>query len=199
MFTLKKVLFISVAMILGGAFAKAETAAETKEEKKVDKSENKASLAPWVEVENKVTELNSKIKSKQRNILQLIEDKNKMPGSSPELKKLVKELVKEHKELQGLVEEYHQKVGLLKYRFPERNARTERIYKRVEIKSLDEMEQTLGVDGKLNRNLKRMRSQFQEKGGAEMADLLPVSREPASVQKGTEPSIEEADPIIMQK
>lgn len=207
MSTLKNLLLISVIFLSGPVIAndgaQAEPQHEAKEEKSEEhgkeKAESKTALAPWVEVENKVTELNSKIKSKQRSIQELIESKNKLPGNSPHLKELVKDLVKEHKELQGLVEEYHKKVALLKYRFPERNAQTDRSYKRLEVKSLDEMEQALGVDGKLNRNLKRMRGQFRLQGVVEVGVVAPSAREPASVKKEREPSIEEADAILLQK
>lgn len=157
------------------------------------------SKAPWVEIETKITELNAKIKSKQESILKLIEEKNHLPNNSPQLTATVKEIVKEHKELTGLVEEYEKKLTLLKYRFPERNAKARKPYERIEVKSIDEMEQSLGIDGKLNRNLRRMRSQFKSKEKIVVAPEEKTKEAPPSPPAKSAPSIEEADSIIIQK
>jgi hypothetical protein len=185
----------------GGHESKEEGHGEAKEggHEGGGKEEGKSSQSPWLEIENKITELNSKIKSKEANILHLIEEKNHLPNNSPELKHVVKEIVTEHKEMRSLAEEYEKQVTLLKYRFPERNAKTNRSYDRIEIKSVEEMEHAMGIDGKLNRNLKRMRSQFksEEKDGAVAAE--PAPSKPASKKPKSEPSIEEADAIIIHK
>ncbi|MEZ0392251.1 MAG: hypothetical protein ACAH59_08555 [Pseudobdellovibrionaceae bacterium] len=167
-------------------------------------AEAKAPALPgWLSIENKIQELYSKINSKKSNITKLLEDKNKLSNNTAELKNTVKEIVKEHKELRALAEDYQKNIAILRYRFPERNADKDRKYQRVEIKSIDEMEQAMSVDGKLNRNLKRMRSQYkmeEKEKTAALATEKPAhdkSRTPSSEPKGK--SIEEAETIILQK
>jgi hypothetical protein len=167
------------------------------------KEEPKSTLAPWVPIENKIQELHSKIKSKESNISKLIEEKNHMENNSPHLKSTVKEIVKEHKEMERLIDEYQKNVSLLKYRFPERNAKSGRTYERFEVQSIEEMEKAVGIDGKLNRNLKRMRSQYKsEEKSADPRKPASVVAEPTSHQPKAdkkEKSIEDAGSIILQK
>ena len=119
-----------------------------------------------------------------------------MTDNSPHLKQTVKDIVREHKELRKLVEDYDKNLRLLKYRFPERNAKHLRSYDRFEVKSIDDMEKALGIDGKLSRNMKKVRSLYNP-------EEKPAVREPASVAPvkapKKEPSIEEAHSIILQK
>lgn len=161
--------------------------------------EAKTTLAPWVEIENKITELDAKIKAKNSNIQHLIEEKNHIDNNSPALQSTVKEIVKEHREMRELVEEYDKNVAMLKYRFPERNAKAGRTYDRIEVKSVEDMEKAVGVDGKLNRNLRKMRSQFKSE---EKSTVAHEEHKPAPASKKVEPkepSIEEAHAIILQK
>lgn len=153
-------------------------------------------LTPWVEVEAKIQELAAKVKTKQTNLSLLFEEKNKLVNNSPELKAKVQEIVKEHAEMRKLAEEHQKQVSLLKYRFPERNAKAGRKYDRFEIKSVDDMEQAMGVDGKLSRNIRKVRSQYQtQKSKAEggHAEVTPTTL------KKLEGSIEDSGSIILQK
>lgn len=167
-----------------------------KEAAKEGGGEVKTSLAPWVEIENKIQELYSKIKSKESAVLHLLEEKDHLADNSPQLKHTVREIVKEHKELRRLVEDYQKNISILKYRFPERNAKQTRTYDRVEVKTIDEMEKALGIDGKLSRNMKKMRSQYKP-------EEKPVAHQPSTVipepAPKKDPSIEEAHSIILQK
>lgn len=178
--------------------AKEEAAGKAEAEKGKDaKAEEPTTLSPWLETENKVMELNSKIKSKETNLVKLIEQKKALPANSPQIKALMKDIVKEHKELLSLISEYDKKVTLLKYRFPERNSKTKKTYERIEAKSIEDLEQSVGIDGKLNRNLKRMRGQFKpNEQSAEAAPTAPVA---PLIPVKKEKSIEDEGSIIIQK
>ncbi len=160
--------------------------------------EPKVTLAPWVEVENKIQELYSKIKSKESTVTHLLEEKDHLPNNSPQLQHAVKEIVSEHKELRRLIEEYQKQVSILKYRFPERNAKQVRNYERFEVKSIDEMEQALGIDGKLSRNMKKMRRQYKPNEPEPEHHREPASAHQVKAPKKQQ-SIEEAGSIILQK
>jgi hypothetical protein len=160
-------------------------------------AEPKTTMAPWLEVENKIQEYYSKIKSKESIVKELLEEKDHLPNNSPQLQHVVKQVVVEHKEMRRLIEEYQKQVSILKYRFPERNAKNARSYERFEVKSIDEMEAAIGIDGKLTRNMKKLRRQYKPE------EVQVESRQPATATQvkapKKEPSIEEAGSIILQK
>ncbi len=175
-----------------------EAAPAEKSEGESGKTEEKSSLSPWMPIENKIIELEGKIKSKRENITSLIQHKNSLPPNSPELKGLIKEIVKQHKEFREMTEELEKKLTILKYRYPERNSKRKQVYQRVEVKSVEDMEEVLGVDGKLNRNMKRMRSHFKpEEKQAAAPESAKQQEAVAPVNK--EPSIEEAGSILIKK
>jgi len=209
--------FIFCIMTTGGLCASAEDHGGGHEEKPAEghgeakaeaSGEHKAAAengsgivaAPWVAIEGKIQEYAARIKSKQEGILELIEEKNHLPSSSPQVREVLRQMTTEHNELKGLVDEYQKNVNLLRYRFPERNTKTKRKYDRIEVRSLDEMEQAIGVDGKLNRNLKKMRSQYGS--GQSSGETEPSSSEetkPHSPPPEKDKSIEDADSILIRK
>ncbi len=169
----------------GGAEAKAE---------KVEKG----NPTPWLEIESKIQELSGKIKSKQTNISHLFEEKNHLSNKSPQVKEIIQEIVKEHNEMRTLIEQYDKQINMLKYRFPERNAKSARKYDRIEIKSVDEMEQAIGVDSKLSRNIRKMRSQYKGET-IQTTEVHQGKVTPTTHIKRTEKSIEDSGSIILQK
>jgi hypothetical protein len=106
-------------------------------------------------------------------------------------------MVADHKEMQKLIEEYDKQMTIFKFRFPERGLKEERLYSPHENKSLDQMEQELGLDGKLNRNMKKMRSQYSSpEKTPQTTDEKPTEKKPEEpVQK----SIDESGSIILKK
>lgn len=178
--------------------------ANDKEEKKEEAGAEKAkaappaTLPPWIAIEAKIQELSSKIKSKEESLQKLLEEKNHMPENSPHVKETLKLILKEHAELKNLADDYKKNISMLNYRYPERNAKTGRSYDRIEVKSINEMEQAMGVDGKLNRNIKKMRTQY---GTGSEKDNHPDSHaKPASKAKNKQsPSIDEEGAIIINK
>jgi hypothetical protein len=201
MISIPVVIFVSTSAFAneggGGHEVPAEEHGGEKAEGGGSHGEPKTVMAPWVEVENKIQELYSKIKSKESIVKELLEEKDHLPNNSPQLQHAVKQVVVEHKELRRLVEEYQKQVSILKYRFPERNAKQVRSYERFEVKTIDEMEAALGIDGKLTRNMKKMRRQYKPD------EVHPETREPASAPHVKAPpkeqSIEEANSVILQK
>jgi hypothetical protein len=155
--------------------------------------------APWLDTELRVQDLYARIKSKKATIGKMLEEKNQLKNESTELKALISAIVKEHKDLRQMTEEYRKNLSILQYRFPERNAKVDRKYDRIEIKSIEEMELAVGIDGKLNRNLSRMRSQFKIESKAETTkenEKIFEDKKPAPTNGE---SIEEAGSIIINK
>lgn len=187
------------------AFANEHEAPAASEEKKEEggghgggKAEVVTPVSPWVEAENKVQELSSRIASKRSQIENLIAEKQHVDENSPQVKVIVTSLLKEHKELSGLVEDYEKNLNLLKYRFPERSAKTNRLYQKIEMQSLDEIENEMGIDGKLSRNLQRMRQHYGTQAPSKARVPSSVNQKKES-QKLPEGSIENPAPIIIKK
>lgn len=157
-----------------------------------------ATLPPWIAIEAKIQELSSRIKSKEESMRKLLEEKNHLSENSPHVKETLKQILKEHGELKSMAEEYQKNVSMLNYRFPERNAKSGRSYDRIEVKSVSEMEQAMGMDGKLNRNLQKMRTQY----GSAPKQVSKEPKAPAPVKKTVSPaapSIEDEGAIIINK
>lgn len=125
-----------------------------------DVKSEKPQLPAWADLGNKIAGISAKIKAKQAVIDKLISDKKALPPNSPQVKDLADQLVKEHKELVKLNEDFEKQKSILRYRYPERGLMIERQYKRENIQTIEQLENQQGVDGKLNRSLLRMRSQY---------------------------------------
>lgn len=132
-----------------------------------------AALPEWVQLQARVATLKAKLAAKEKVVSDLIlaKDKEKDAAQSREI---VKNIAKEHRELKTMAEEYEQQLSLLKYRFPEKGMLSERSYKRHEVRSLEEMENEVGLSGNLEKTIRMMRQQYQP-NGTESSDRAPAS------------------------
>lgn len=151
----------SVFLVLAVAlFATAPVVAnEGGGEKKEEKQETKSTPPEWVEIQARLATLKAKISSKEKIVKEMIAAKQteKDPKKSVEI---VETLKREHRELRIATEEYEKERNLLRYRFPEKGLKEQQRYKRVEVRSIDEMETAMSLDGRLNRALGKVRRQY---------------------------------------
>jgi Tfp pilus assembly protein PilV len=195
-----KNLFIVVTIIC--AISVTSYASGSHEEKKEEPGEmptGDIKKAPWMELESRVQDLQARIKSKRATIEQMLEEKNHLKNGSPELKALIENVVREHKEMRQMSEDYRKNLSLLQYRFPERNAKADRKYDRLEVKSLDEMEQAVGIDAKINRNLGRMRSQYKMQKADDSEKGIEAKSDTVKSPNKKSESIEEAGSILIHQ
>lgn len=164
---------------------------------KAKEGASEADTMPWLAIEAKIQELAAKIESKKESINKMLEEKEKLKDNSPELKDKIKDIISEHKALEKMADDYSSQINLLKYRYPERHAKRDRKYDRIDIKSVEDMEQALGIDGKLNRNMVRMRTTYDVPAPVKEKPATSSTPQKKSVPKGD--TIEEQLPIIMQK
>ena len=163
-------------------------------------SKGNIQLTPLMEAETKVSEFAAKIRSKQAFLQRMIEEKDKLKENSPEVKVKLNDILKEYAELQRLNEEYEKQLNILKYRFPERNAKTAKKYDRFEVKSIIEMEQALGIDGKLSRNMQKMRAQYKSAPATTTAGASGHRlNSTTTTLNPPEGSIEESGSVLIQK
>jgi uncharacterized phage infection (PIP) family protein YhgE len=145
MFLIRLVLILLVSSVARLAFAEETTTAPN--------------TKPWVELEARVTELQGKIKAKEDELKKLIEAKKFLPDGSKELAEMGKSIQAEHKALSGLIEEYDRARNQLRFRFPERMA-DESKFNKMQLQTVPQIEESMGIESKMNRNLEKMRRQY---------------------------------------
>lgn len=151
----------------------------------------KKQLSEAAELQTRVQALQAKVKSKEENIKKLIEEKSHSTDAA-KIKAIIQEMVKEHREMGKMIEEYEQNRSLLRYRYPEKGYKGIRTYERMEVKPLEKMESQISVEAKLKRNMKTLQSQFGssvEKNGKKKkspegsGNSAPTLTEPIVIQK----------------
>lgn len=135
----------------GGEAKEGEGKAEGKSEPKRDS---------FGEVQGRVSTLQAKIKASEETIRKLIEEKQHTTNAEA-VSEIIKNMVNEHKTLQKNIEDYDQARSYLQYRFPEKGLKGERQYERIELKSLVEMESEAGLDSRIKRTLRKVRTQYK--------------------------------------
>lgn len=144
-------------------------------------------LPEWVYIENRLAALESSIKSKQTTLEKLIEEKNHLDPSSHKVKEVIKEIVSINKDINSDIEDYEKQKTILRYRFPERGADAKRKYKQIESKSVEELEADQGIDSRLTKAMKKMRTQYESE---------PIK---SDIQKSKKAGEEKPKPIIIHK
>lgn len=140
-------------------------------------------LKEWVEVETKLSTLKAKIESQSKIVNGLIAEKNHAHDKN-EAADVATHLSKAHKELQVMIDEYEAQRNLLKFRYPEKGLTKERIYERIEIKSIEDMETQLSTEGKFKKVMTKVRSQFpMENSKADQAEASQGKVDPKKIQK----------------
>ncbi len=120
----------------------------------------------WMEFNNSLQIIRTKIKSKEDIIHKLISEKAHIKNSS-EASKIVNQMVKEHKEMQKAIGDYEEKRNLLQYRFPEAGLVKERAYERLEGKSLESIEDQWNLENKIKSSVKNIKEKYGVKPGKE--------------------------------
>ena len=154
---LKRIRHSAVMVIFGLAMAPQPGYSEDAEA-----ANNKAGGLPeWVQIQGRLATLRTRVEAKEKTVNELIEAKGREKDPSRQ-RELVKSLTQEHKELQTTIVEYEEVRNLLRYRFPEKGMTEDRSYQRIESRSLEQMENQVGIDGQISKTMSRMRGQYGE-------------------------------------
>lgn len=158
-------------------------------------AESSSSSPPpeWTEIQNRLQTLKAKIVAKEKTVRSLIEAK----GQNKDHKSF-ETLKSEHAELLKLAEEYEQVRNVLRYRFPEKGMKEARRYRRIEVKSLGEMEQQVGLEGRLQSSLQKVRRQYTGSMDAQAQSHPESGRKPAS-EKANSTEEKVLNPAVMSK
>ncbi|HPI39291.1 MAG TPA: hypothetical protein PLJ21_00700 [Pseudobdellovibrionaceae bacterium] len=114
----------------------------------------------WSDVSSRVQGLKAKIKSKQEILNKLLTEKSKLTDEAKK-NEMVREAIKEHKELQGLIKDYDRERTYLQFSFPERGQKNQGQYKRIESKNFEEFDQELSMQSKLDQSMRILKKQYQ--------------------------------------
>ena len=158
--------------------APAESAAPTPDQK---------SSKELMDVEKQVTSLGAKVKAKSDSVELLLKQKSveKDPEKLMEIVKLVQQ---EHRELEQVTREYNTQLGVLQYRFPERGFTQGRRYQRLNTKSLEDMEKTLGLDAHLKNSRERVKTVYGIKDNHASKKDGTVKKDPKAEESLLQPA-----------
>lgn len=110
----------------------------------------KASAEAWSYHNGRLTDLTNQLKEHERSIKTLLEEKRAITDEKA-LQSVLAELANRHKELQRVAKDYEEERLHVRFKHPDRHDTTERQYLRYQVKTLKELENELGLDGRLDR------------------------------------------------
>ncbi len=137
---------------------------------------------PWLAAENILSGLRTKVSGLEIALKALIDSRKKVSKSDVAVQ-IDKQVYDTYAELKKANEELRKQQSIFNYRFPERTAKEgERSYEIQETPTLEKIEEQVGIDGKLKRNLRKLRSQY---------------RIPSNRKKEVAPSVVEQTPDLV--
>ncbi len=156
---------------------------------------------PWVEVENKLGLLRSKRDAHTIAMKKLREERDHLPEGSPAFQEKMKEYLGVYKQWVAVGEDYNKLLGTLKYRYPERVMKTGATkHEAMEHKTVEQVEAELGIDGKLNKSLRKVRGQYGTQGGRQEDAAKAAAAEAAKESDAnTRDSLSQEPQIIIRK
>lgn len=129
----------------------------------------------WSEHESRLTSLTAKIRSLEKEISDLIAYK-KTIESTERVRLVTQQISFKHSDLAKVIRDYESERLHVRFQHPDRDLEGERQYMAVKLKSLDEIADTFGLDGRLDRIRRHVEVVFPvEKPGAAPAVRLPAA------------------------
>ena len=113
----------------------------------------------WVDVQKSLLELKIKVEAQKVLVADLLKTKKDNEGKISQNE--IELLKKEHEKLQSLTQNYNQLLADFQFRFPEKGLEAGRKYIRLENQSLEEMENSPTLQGRLKKLTKKIKKQYQ--------------------------------------
>ena len=152
---------------------------------------------PWLAIQNNISGQRTLNKQHSQRIRELVEEKKHITDPA-RMRDIDVEIDKAYKDFKQSAEELRRNEELFRYRFPEKAAKSsDRNYHPQEIPSLDKLEEQMGVEGKLRRNLQKMRGQYGT--SVPKNDQKKTVEKPAAVPSEEDKNIREQDSPILKK
>ncbi len=135
----------------------------------------------WADVQKKLADAKAKLEAQDALVKSLIIEKSHASDGSQAKNEQVQA---EHRKLQKMTEEYNLQSSDYQTKFPEKGVKEKRIYKRIDVKSIEGIENDLTLEGRLNKLHKKVIRQY------------PRSRNPRPiVHKNSDPKMKNAAPV----
>lgn len=113
----------------------------------------------WNEHVAHLNALSSKLSNGEHEIKELLEHKH-ATDDPEQVREIVREIADKHKELEEVSRDYEKERLHVRFQHPERADTEERKYERYKLKTLAEMENEIGMDGRLDRVKARVLATF---------------------------------------
>lgn len=146
----------------------------------------------WMDLSAQISSLKTKIAGKEDAIKDAIKHKQHA-SSKADAEHAVQTLLKEHGELKKLEEEYNEKTQLMKYRYPEVGITEKRKYERIKVKSLEDYEQMMSLEGEVKMSVIKIKEHY---GIKDLDEEVQIKNEP---KDDPEENNKLAKPIIIRK
>lgn len=182
------------AALLLGVFMFSPSGLSSEDESK-KKAPSPADPKPdeFVDLQNRILGWRAKIKLREENLEKLIQQKQAEKDSKA-VEGIIRDMKKEHGEMQKEIEEYNRENAQFQFRFPEKGLATDRrSYRRIEPRTLDEIEGELTLDMRVKRTVRKMKEVYRRDDQHNSPDS--EKDKPSSKDKKSELKVE-ADPLL---
>ncbi len=159
-----------------------------------------AHAGPWPEHLAKISKLKSEVDALEGEIKHMIHEKREMHVDS-EVRALTEEIATKYKSLKEASDKLEEETTHIRFKHPEQADQLDRKYTRHHLKSIDDLESEVGIDGRLDRIKRRVEATFptpeQKRALTEAPKINPFFvRKPASLEDGDDDT---PDKIVLKK
>lgn len=164
-------------------------------EKKDAPKEVKSREESYGVVQARVAALEAKIRAGETEIQKLILEKQHTKDPA-KVNEILNHMMTLHKDMEKNLKDYDKDRTLLKYRYPEKGLADKREYERIDLKSIEEMENQMSLGSSVKRTLKKVRTQYDTP-----EDVKKVEASEAEGHKKSAPQAPASltDPVILKK
>lgn len=112
----------------------------------------------WSEVQTKLTTMKGKLEAQDAVVKALIAEKAHLTGEA--LMQKMEQVKKEHQKYQNMANDYNKLNSEYETKFPEKGLKENRVYKRVDPKSIERIEKDMSLDGRMQNIHSKVLKQY---------------------------------------
>ena len=113
----------------------------------------------WVDHSGRLVGLSKQIETIENDIRAIVEEKHKTEDPK-QLKEMIDTIAAKHKSLVDVAKDYEVELNQVRFKFPERAEKLDKKYVHYHIKSIQDMEKEMGLDGRLDHLKTRVLATF---------------------------------------
>lgn len=152
---------------------------------------------PWLEHTQHLSALSRQIEVAEHEIQTMIEEKRHL-HSQAQIAEIMRSIASRQREIEKVSKSYEEERQHVRFEHPEKNDQLDHVYIRHEIKSIEDLENDLGIDARLDRVKARVLAKFPIPDRVNSAEVQRFrTRLPAS--KNEIPDEDAPEKIILAK